>query len=127
MIRRFPQHKRDLEALRSGSVTPNYSGMQVSHEASRTTEDVALRCLPREEQREYDAVDFALRSTIANYPRDYHDRLRLIGVLYWGSERVTLEGAAMRIPCSVDTAKKWNSAFLQLVDACAMVMSARFY
>lgn len=126
MIRRFPQHKRDLEALRSGSVTPNYSGMQVSHEASRTTEDVALRCLPIEEQREYDAVDFALRKTMLNYPRDWKDRVRLIGILYWGTDKVTIEGAAMRIPCSVQTAKLWNSAFLQMVDACSMILSAKF-
>lgn len=126
VVRRYPQHRRELEDIRSGSVMQNYSGMPGAGSASRTTEDVALRTLPRDAQREYDAVDFAIRSTIANYPRDYQDRLKLISVLYWQRDKLTLEGAATLIPCSVETAKKWNSAFLQLVDACGMIMAARF-
>ncbi len=126
VVRRYPQHKADLQALRAGSVTPNYAGAQVSHEAARTTEDIALRTLPKAEQMEYDAVDFAIRTTQANYPRDYADRMRVIRLLYWHKDRLTIEGVAMQIPCSVQTVKKWSGAFLALVDAYAMIMSARF-
>lgn len=126
VVRRYPQHKAELEAIRSGSVTPNYSGMPGGGSASRTTEDVALRTLPRDEQREYDAVEFAIRTTAANHPRDYNDRMHLIELLYWSKDRYTADGAAMHIPCSVDCAKKWNSEFLTIVDACMMIMAARF-
>ncbi len=126
VVRRYPSHKSELEAIRSGSVTPNYSGMPGGHSASRTTEDVALRTLPRDAQTEYDAVDFAIRTTVANYPRDHKDRLEVIRLLYWVPDKLTIEGAAMRIPCSVQTAKGWNSSFLALVDAYGMIMAARF-
>ena len=126
VVRRYPAHKAELDSIRAAAVTPNYSGMPGGGSASRTTEDVAMRTLPRDAQREFDAVDFAIRSTMANYPRDYKDRLKLISVLYWQRDKLTLEGAATLIPCSVETAKKWNSTFLQLVDACAMIMAARF-
>ena len=128
IIRRYPEYAERLRDLRSGSMTANYNGMPGGgNEASRATEDLALQTLPKTEQREYDAVDFAIRSTRANYPRDFQDRMKLVELLYWRkNEKLTLEGVAARIPCSVETAKKWNGAFLQLVDACMMVMSARF-
>ena len=127
VVRRYPQHKEDLQALRSGSVTPNYEGTMVSHEASRTTEDVAMRTLPREEQTEFDAVDFAIRTTQAQHPRDWQDRIKAIGLMYWDRHRrMYAEGVAMEIPCSVELVKRWNGEFLSLVDAFLMIMSARF-
>lgn len=126
VVRRYPEHKAALEDIRSGSVTPNYSDMPGSHIASRSTEDVALRTLPRNEQLEYDAVDFAIRNTATNYPRDYQNRMKLIRLLYWSNEKLTIEGAAMRIPCGVQTAKNWNGSFLATVDAAAAIMSAKF-
>lgn len=126
VVRRYPQHKAALAALRSGGTTPNYDGPTVSHEAGRTTEDLAMRTLPKQEQMEYDAVDFAIRTTAAQHPRDYQDRLRAIRMMYWGHVRLYAEGAALEIPCSVELIKRWNSEFLSLVDAYMMIMSARF-
>lgn len=126
VVRRYPMHKEALDDLRAGSVTAKYNGMPGGGGAARSTEEIALRTLPREAQREYDAVDFAIRSTMANYPRDSKDRMKLISILYWQENKSTLDEAATKIPCSVETAKKWNSAFLQLVDACGMIMAARF-
>ena len=128
IIRRYPEYAARLKDIRSGSVTANYTGMPGGgSDATRATEDLALHTLPKREQREYDAVEFAIRSTRMNYPRDFEDRMKLIKLLYWSkNEKLTLETAAPRIPCSVDAAKKWHGAFLQLVDACMMVMSARF-
>lgn len=127
VVRRYPQHKADLQALRVGSTTPNYAGTQVSHEAARTTEDIAMRTLPKAEQMEYDAVDFAIRTTQAQHPRDWQDRLRAIRLMYWDRHRrLYAEGVALEIPCSVDLVKRWNSEFLSLVDAFLMIMSARF-
>lgn len=126
VVRRYPAHKAELDAIRSGSVTPNYSGMPGGGSASRTTEDVALRTLPRDAQTEYDAVDFAIRCTRANYPRDFEDRMKLIRLLYWSAERYNYEGAAMNVPCSVATVKRWNSSFLQYVEAFLMINNSRF-
>ncbi len=84
-----------------------------------------MRTLPRNEQREYDAVDFAIRATKYNYANG-GDRLKLIGLLYWGDGRLNIAGAASRIPCSVEAAKRWNSDFVQRVDMSIMVMNVRF-
>ena len=126
IIRRYPEHKAKLEALRQQSMTANYNGMPGGGDVSRTTEDIAIRQLPKREQREYDAVEFAIRCTVSNYPRDYQDRLKLLTALYWDSTRRTIAGAAMLVPCSERTAKTWNAEFVQRVDAVMMVLGARF-
>lgn len=126
VVRRYPAHKAELDAIRAAAVTPNYSGMPGGGSASRTTEDVAMRTLPRDAQTEYDAVDFAMRCTRANYPRDFEDRMKLIRLLYWSKEQLNYEGAAMRVPCSVATVKRWNSSFIQYVEAFLLINNSRF-
>lgn len=108
----YPKLKKDLEELRSQSTGPVMSGMPSGSEAHRSTEDVALRELPHTQQRRLDAVEQAV--DVSCRLTSGLSRVKLIELVYF-TRRFTLEGAAMQIPCSVQTAKIWNNDFLLLV------------
>ena len=112
MIRRYPALKDELSDLHSTSETVNYSGMLGGSGASLTTELTAIRELPTNKQREYEAVRRAIATT-ERY-RDGRDRLKVIKLVLWDGT-YTLEGAALQIPCSFWTAQNWHCEFIRLV------------
>lgn len=63
-------------------------------------------------QNEFNAVAIAILQTEA-LP-DGADRLKLIDAVYWRKSH-KLAGAAMLIPCSYQTAKRWQQQFIRLV------------
>lgn len=71
--------------------------------------------LPRVELLEADAVATAINKTLQK--EDGEHRMRLIGVAYWRRTSVTLQRAAMEIPVSYSTAKRWNKEFFLDVAA----------
>lgn len=112
MIRRYPDLKAEYADLHSQSVTPNYSGMPVSGVAGRATEEVAIRELPTTRQREYEAVSMAIAVTGRMKTGRY--RLKVIDLVFWKRSH-TLEGAALMVPCSYDTAQNYHADFIKLV------------
>lgn len=108
----YPGLRSQLRDLQSMSVTPNLSGMPMGGGEHRSTEDAALRQLPPEEQRRYDAVAQALE--ISGHLTSGLSRVRMIELVYFRRSH-TVEGAAMQIPCSVQTAWTWNNDFLLLI------------
>lgn len=108
----YPELKKQLWDLQMPSITPNTDGMPGGGEPGRSTEDAALRQLPWSQQRRLDAVEQAL--DVSSRLTSGLSRVKLIELVYF-TRRYTLEGAAMQIPCSVQTAKIWNSDFLLLV------------
>jgi len=108
----YPRLCRELRDLQAQSVTPKLSGMPSGGEPGRSTEDAALRQLPYTQQRRLDAVEQAL--SISSNLTSGLSRVKLIELVYF-QRRYTIEGAAMQIPCSVQTAQIWNSDFLLLV------------
>ena len=112
MIRRYPALKAELSDLRSQSITPNYSGLPGAAGASRAAELVALRELPTTRQREYAAVNRAIAAT--ERMAASRDRLRIIDLVFWKRSH-TLEGAALTIPCSYMTARRYHSEFIMTV------------
>ena len=111
----YPQLRRQLADLRSQSVTPALEGMPHGGEPGRSTEDAALRELPYAQQRRLDAVEEAV--AICSQLTSGLSRVKLLELVYFRpyNRRYTLEGAAMQIPCSIQTAKTWNNDFLLLV------------
>lgn len=79
---------------------------------SRPTEETVMRQLPYTQQRRLDAVEHAI--TISSQLTSGPSRVKLIELVYLKKSH-TIEGAAMQIPVSVQTAKIWNSDFLLLV------------
>lgn len=112
MIRRYPALKRKYADLHTQSVTPSMSGVPGSGTARRETEDTAVRELPSNEQREYEAVRRAIATT--ERMRASRDRLMVIDLVFW-KETHTLEGAALMVPCSYQTAQQYHADFIHLV------------
>lgn len=111
--RDYPGLKRAREDLRQARITPSFEA-NISHQGSpsRSTEAAALRELPPAQARRLEAVERAL--TLTKGLTSGPDRLRLVRMVYF-DRRKTLEGAALEIPCSVQTAQTWNHEFLLVV------------
>ena len=110
VIRNYPTHHENLYDSKLQSVTASYSAMPRGGGIGRTVETLAIRTLPRDEQREYDAVLGAARDVM----RECHtgeERLRLIDMVFWRGSH-TLQGAAQQIPVSYETAKRWQRDFI---------------
>ena len=114
-IRRYPELLKAERELHSGKVTPTYSGMPMGGEASRTTELIALRQLPRNEQRDLDAVRAAL-DTITRQYKNADLRRNMIDIVYWRRTH-TIDGAALILHISTSTAHLWDRDLIKLVDA----------
>lgn len=112
MIRRYPKLKAEYGALHIPSMTADYSGMPKGGGGGRALEALALRELPKTSQREYEAVRRAIAAT-ERYSNG-GDRLVVIDLVLWKRSH-TLEGAALMVPCSVITAKRWHSEFIRAV------------
>lgn len=112
MIRRYPELKEQYEDLHNQPITASYSGMPHRENSRRTVEDVLIRELPTNSQREYEAVRRAVKLT-----ERYHNgrqRLAVIKMVLW-DRQYTLEGAALMVPCGIATAWRWHQEFIKLV------------
>jgi len=114
IIRVYPARKQEYDALHQQSITANLSGMPGSREASRGTEEIAVRELPDTKQREFEAVRRAIQATerMANGEQ----RLRIIDLVYWKRSH-TLDGAALAVGYSYDRARQIHGEFIRLVAA----------
>ena len=113
-IRKYPELLRAEADIREGKITPAYSGMPSSASASSTTEVLAMKELPRDAQRDLNAVRQAL-DTIRRY-RTADLRRGLIELVYWRQTH-TVDGAGMVLHISQDTAHKYDREFVEMVDA----------
>ena len=120
-IRKYPELKRRDRELKETALIAQYGGRigGKSTETSRTAEAAAMRQLPRDEQRELDAVSTAIQTTMRY--RNGELRIRIIDLVYWRNTH-TLEGAAMEVHVSGKTAQGWHSDFVELVDAYLRVL-----
>lgn len=112
MIRRYPDLKRQYDALHETGTTAPLTGMPRRGSVSNPTADAALRELPPIHQKEYEAVRKAVEAT--RQRKDGTDRLKVIQLVLWDKSH-TLVGAAMKVPCSERTAQEWHREFIRLV------------
>lgn len=110
VIRAYPDHCSALADLREQSMTAAYDASPRGGGPGNPVETLALRTLPREEQREYEAVETAARETKGM--RDGTERLKLIELVFWKQSH-TLEGAAQVCHVSYATAKNWHNTFIR--------------
>ena len=116
MIRAYPELKQAWNDLHSQSMTTDYSGMPKGGSAGRTVESIALRQLPPDDQKVYDAVSKAVE--ITKRRPDGSDRISLIRYVYWHKKQHTVKDAALQVPVSKRTAERWHSEFVRLVGKC---------
>ncbi len=112
MIRRYPQLKQEYEELHRMSTTQKFTDEPRGSEMSRTLESVAIRELPHNKQREYEAVRRAIEET-KKYKNGL-DRLQVIKLVLWKRTH-TLEGAALSMYFSDRTVVQWHGDFIRLV------------
>lgn len=113
VIREYPALKEEYEELHRQSLSADTSGMPKGSVAGRTVESIALRELPPDDQKDYDAVTQAIR--ITKHRSDGEQRLALIQYVYWYEKEHTVKDAAPVLNISESTAKRWHGEFVKQV------------
>ena len=111
-LRDYPRLKKKQGAT-DQQITPVYGGSPVQHEATRVTEDIALRStLTEAEANIISAVEFAMQMQSWYYNADA--RLKMVKLVYFRKTH-TMQGAAMECGYSFDSICKWNTEILSAV------------
>ena len=111
IIRDYPARAAALKELREQKLTADLSGMPRAGSAGRTTENFALCQLPPQEQREYDAVDIAMKRT-RSMPEA---KLRLNTVRLSILRGYSLPSVAVTLHIAERTARRYRWQFILLV------------
>lgn len=115
MVRAYPTLKREYDELHHQRTTESFTGLPGSRNCSRSTEDAALRTLPRARQRELDAVNRAIELT--RLMKNGDDQIRLIDLVYWKKSH-NIAGSSMILYVSEVTGKRWHTDFIRRVGFC---------
>lgn len=116
MIRDYRCLKIQYDDLHTQSITAGTSGMPRGSGNSSVVESLALRQLPKDDQRVYDAVSRAVE--ITNLLPDGELKLALIRYVYWNKHQHPVKDAAMQLYISRRTAERWHAEFVRLVGKC---------
>lgn len=115
MIRDYRGLKAAYDDLHQQSLSAAPSGSPGGGEG-RTVENIALRQLPVDDQKVYDAVSRAVE--ITGLLPDGELKLALIRYVYWGQGQRRVEDAPLALPISRRTAIRWHGDFVRLVGKC---------
>lgn len=116
MVANYPKWKAEYEELKSQLVATGIEGMPHGSGASRATENIALRELPPQKQRELEAVTRALQITQLLPTGD--QQIELIRRVYWQGRKLRIEDVYHQLYVSYKTAERWHTAFIKLVGQC---------
>ncbi len=112
MIRDYPQLSEDWAELHSTPVTASFAGAPSGAGGiRRTVESIALKQMPVDDQRAYDAVSRAIENT--QHLPEGKRRLDMIRLTYWVDRPMPLKSAALRLYISERTAKRWHGEFVR--------------
>lgn len=112
VIRKYPRLQADLKALQSTSVVASYTGMPRGGGVSDPVANAAARTLPRDEQREYEAVTKAIERT--RMKPNGAIILRMMKLYYWDQTH-TLDGAGYAVGYQQRQARALHGDFVRLV------------
>lgn len=113
MVKQYPKLNQEYHRLKESSVTARITGEPRGSGISDPTAATALKELPAVQQKELEAVQKAI-DTLHALP-DGELKLKLIKLKYWSGKEDKLLNAALKIPCSEATAKRWHGEFVRLV------------
>lgn len=123
VIRNYPKRCEEYNALHEVAVTKHVTSYKDANGElcdcysissggnGRTVENVSLCELPRQDQKEYDAVRLAF--SLTQTAPDGESRVRFIRMYYYSG--LTLSASAYRLHISPKTAERWNGSFVRLV------------
>ena len=114
VLKDYLAYRRIDRDAHSQRVTAQYNkGGRGGSGVSRSAEAAALRSgLTKQQQREYEAVERALKRTRSG--PDGKERVRAVELVYFRRSH-TIEGAAQQLHVSYMTAWKWTDSFIRLV------------
>lgn len=112
MIRDYPALCAELEELHAPGVSSLPLAFVRSAGFTRNTEAIAIRELPKNRQREYEAVRRAVLQTGQLHSAD--TRLGLVDLVFWKRSH-NITGAAQKLYISQSTAKSYSAEFITLV------------
>lgn len=128
MVRDYPYRKREFDALHEQKITASATGLPGGGPggggSSRTVEQIALRQLPAQEQREYDAVHKAELRTLLM--PDGETRVKVIRLTLWRNQ-FTVPGVANWLHISESRAKSYRWEFIMLTAYCYGLISQEDY
>ena len=116
MIRDYRSLKLEYENLHSQSITAGTSGMPRGSGNSSVVEELALKQLPPDDQKAYDAVRRSVE--ITKLLPDGELKISLIRYVYWNKQQHPVKDAAMQLHISRRTAERWHAEFVRLVGKC---------
>lgn len=116
MVRNYPARKKEYEELHKAGLSSPISGMPGSADVSRTTENIALRQLPPQKQREYEAVNRAIE--ITKLLPNGEKRMELIKKMYWSGKKLHIGQVIYQVGISEATGKRWHARFIKIVGEC---------
>ena len=116
MVQKYPELKRQYDALRAQFVTSDTTRIPGGGGASRSTENAALRQLPPARQKEYDAVRRAVELTSLMPDGDKH--IEFIRQMYWKGKKLRIVDVVYKIGIADVTGNRWHSDFIRLVGFC---------
>lgn len=114
IIRAYPALHAASWELRNTYCTTRLTKAPVSGKGGRKdpTASAALRELPPDEKRKYQAIQQAIRRT--HYRKNKLARLALVDLVYWKRTH-TLAEAAAALSCSLQEAESFRDEFIQMV------------
>lgn len=122
-IRAYPELCDKLQTMKNQSITLNYSFSAGGSGVSRTAEAAALRELTGIEAVEYDTVRRAIENT--GKLKNGAERQALIDMVFFKQSH-SLEGAAMALFVSYQTAKRWHNDFILEAGKCYGLLDGNF-
>lgn len=112
MIRAYPDLRARYRELKEVSITSQWSDTPHGTRISDSTAEAALRQLSYTEQKEYEAVDRAIR--ITERMKAGKERIEVVRLVLW-EQTHTINGAAIQIHVSERTAWQYHREFIYLV------------
>jgi hypothetical protein len=111
MIRNYPVLEEAERELHMPSMSQSLTGLPSAHSNNSVVESLAIKELPKIQQREYKAVYKAIKAT--ELLIDGKERLNLINMVFW-DQTYTLQGAALKCNICDRTARQWHTDFIRL-------------
>ena len=112
-VRNYPALKKEYEELHEQSLSQKLTGMPGGRCTARATENIALKQMPPQKQREYEAVRRAIDTTV-KLP-DGQKRKDLIDRMYWQGKKLTITQVMYQVNAGDALAKRWHREFIWLV------------
>lgn len=108
----YKRLKEERESLKSTSMTANYNSMPKGSDPSRTTENIAMRQLPEDEERWVDAIDGAVEEV--RTWKDGEEVIKIVELLDFKRSH-SIDGVAYALHMHRNTVIQKRTRFIDVV------------